>query len=340
MRNQRRQQISLSKPEEEDKPTPRTSRSSSSRRIVTPRQSPVRIERSTLVIPSGSPPGRNLVRRRKDKIVPRKRIREIPAFAAPKTCRGGGRAVTSRNLITRGAIKISGRKEALLVLLLSSIALLIWVYFFSGTLNINEIEVRGNRRLETSYIRALSGVGENTNLIWANSGAIISSLKQDPWVEEVRVSKKFPSRLVLEVKEREPVFQIHSNLHYYLVDENGFVISAEERSWPGLPQLFLPQALELEITSVLEGEDFHSAEEVLEHLPERLRPLLVAVSVTPEGRVTMHTGPGYSIILGPIEDLDRKMELAVLIVEEVVGKYRNIEYIDLSIPENPVIKPR
>ncbi len=313
----------------------------------------VRVERKTLFIQPGSSAEKREKARvggkrmaRASSVASRGSETDVPARRREKSGRektAPRRSAPSPEIAPRGkritGRKINGKRVTLAFLLLASCALLIWVYLFSEALKIDQIEVRGNNRLEASYICSLAGVGKNTNLIRADTGRIVSNLKQEPWVEEVQVSKNFPSRLVLEIKEREPIFQVLTNHQFFLVDGSGFVISMESEPLAGIPQLNLIPAPELEVTGTLQSEEFHWAAEAYRYLPQGLKSLLVGVSVVPGKGVTLFTSAGYSIILGSNQDLERKIELAVLILGEVARKYRRLEYIDVSMPDNPVIKP-
>ena len=96
----------------------------------------------------------------------------------------------------------------LLLGLFGSIALLVWVYFFTDTLHIDDIRVEGNQRTEAWRLDVLSGLSSRDNWLTFDRGRVISNLMQEPWVAEARVRKEFPNRVVLVIREREPVAQV------------------------------------------------------------------------------------------------------------------------------------
>ncbi len=99
-----------------------------------------------------------------------------------------------------------------------------------------------------------SGVRQHANILTFDLARIQRSLERVPLIEEVKVERVIPDRLVLQLKERKPVFRLEYlapeppdriGLRPYLVDGSGFVYSPflsrrelEGRGfWKELPEL-------------------------------------------------------------------------------------------------------
>jgi hypothetical protein len=128
----------------------------------------------------------------------------------------------------------SGRRGwlpwAILAIVMGAVALVA----NSPWLSVSEIEVVGSIRSETRARIATSGVGEGALLLWVDTGAIERAVRADPWVRDVRVSKVWPDRLVVEVAERRPLLWIEGILGWMLVAADGTVVDRAPEPEAGL----------------------------------------------------------------------------------------------------------
>lgn len=92
----------------------------------------------------------------------------------------------------------------------------------SPYLAIKEIKVGGNMRVSRAEILEMAGVNIGDNLLEINAADIKKGVRVNPWVSEANVSKNFPDRFNIEIKERRPVALINLD-SLYLVDENGTI---------------------------------------------------------------------------------------------------------------------
>ena len=129
-----------------------------------------------------------------------------------------------RTLKSRGAVRIFKAGVCLVFALLIIFGSL-HIYhelLKSPYLAIKEIKVGGNMRVSRAEILEMAGVNIGDNLLEINAADIKKGVRVNPWVSEVNVSKKFPDRFNIEIKERRPVALINLD-SLYLVDENGTI---------------------------------------------------------------------------------------------------------------------
>lgn len=239
----------------------------------------------------------------------------------------------------RRRTRIKWLRVLLLTGLLASIALLVWVYFFTDTLHVDDIRVEGNQRTEAWRLDVLSGLSSRDNWLTFDRGRVISNLMQEPWVAEARVRKEFPNRVVLVIREREPVAQVITPAGYCLVDEDGFIISANPTPWPAYPQLEGLQVEGLTIADTIPDGVFVDEMEVLKLMDDRMQARTSHIGPDQvHGMVLVMTG-GARIFLGDNEDMEKKIDTALLILDDVLKKYGRVDYVDVSSPANPVIMP-
>ncbi len=114
--------------------------------------------------------------------------------------------------------------------LLFSVAVLCltFIYVYSYLLSmpyfgIKEISVRGLKELTEKDILMLAAISPQQNLLSVNTEAAVRRVSANPWVKNVYVGRELPNRLVLEVRERNPVAMVKQASDFYLMDNEGFV---------------------------------------------------------------------------------------------------------------------
>jgi cell division protein FtsQ len=244
-----------------------------------------------------------------------------------------------RRTVKRPRARVKWGRVTLLFGLLASIAILAWVYLYTDTLHVDIIDVEGNSRTEASYLERLSGLSSTDNLLTFDRGKVISNLMQEPWVKEVRVRKDFPNRVVLVVTEREPLGQVAGETGYYLVDETGFLIAASPSPWPDVPLLEGLPVEGLAVTGTVTGDEFAEEMEVFRAMDETMRARTARIIPRTSHGMVLVTGEDVQIYLGDLADLGKKLGTAFLILDEMLVRYGNLSYIDVSSPANPVIMP-
>lgn len=120
-----------------------------------------------------------------------------------------------------------GRKLLLKLVVVTGLVLVIGGLGFSlykilaqsSFFQIVDIEIKGGQRLSKAELLELSGVDVQSNLVKINSSQVQNLLENHCWIERAVVSRKWPDRLLISVKERKPVAIINlaDGLHY--VDE-------------------------------------------------------------------------------------------------------------------------
>lgn len=125
----------------------------------------------------------------------------------------------------RGLIRRSGR----LVVVGSAAAAALWVghqtvrYAHSAeAFAIREILIEGNQHLEDIEVRRAARLQIGSNIFEVSSEQTRNYLLQHPWISEASVVRRLPSRVRIEVVERNPVALVALD-QLYLASEDGAV---------------------------------------------------------------------------------------------------------------------
>jgi len=270
----------------------------------------------------------------------RGRSRGVPT--APREIPKAARADMAREVASGGKGRKRGSRRGvrtlLLAALLASLGLMLWVYMYTDVLNVRSVVVEGNRRLQGSYIASLSGIGEHTHLLKMDVGEVERSILSEPYVAEVRVHRRFPYTVVLEVREREPLGIICQGGKYHLVDAEGVVVESLQESPGVFIEMRFPTQQVLYPGVRLEGEVFPSLVTLLQAVPSSLREVTTAVGRSHEDGLYLECW-GTKVIFGTTEDLARKVTIMDLALMQLSRRYGKLDYIDVSFPDRPVFKP-
>jgi cell division protein FtsQ len=147
--------------------------------------------------------------------------------------------------VTDAGPEPDGGRRAWPWLTLAAVVAAVGFALHSPWLSVHEIEIVGAVHSDPAPLIAAAGVGEGAILVWVDTGRLGRAVAVDPWVADVRVSRVWPDRLVVEVLEREPVAWMEGTTEWMLVASDGTVlgVAAEpgggylraELAFPDLP---------------------------------------------------------------------------------------------------------
>ena len=117
---------------------------------------------------------------------------------------------------------------------LAVLALTALILSFTPIFTVDSIEVKGNTHYSADEIISMGHAVPGKNLIYKADKAVIQKyLEQNPYIKSAEVNRKFPSTLVINVKERTPVMTIRYDDDYLVLDGEGILLQ-KSRTKPKL----------------------------------------------------------------------------------------------------------
>lgn len=95
---------------------------------------------------------------------------------------------------------------------------------------ITTMKIDGNRKVSKEQITALSKVDIHSNLMAIDVGQVKSLLESHPWIARAEVSRDWPNRLLITVKEKNPVALLNRNAGLFYMDNKGRIIAVASSS--------------------------------------------------------------------------------------------------------------
>ncbi|MBV4419107.1 FtsQ-type POTRA domain-containing protein [Clostridium tyrobutyricum] len=90
--------------------------------------------------------------------------------------------------------------------------------------NIKYIKVYGNKSIDVNEIKSLSKISMGNNIFYINVNKLEKNILRNPYIGSVKISRKLPSQININVAERNAIFYIKMDNKFYIVDKFGILL--------------------------------------------------------------------------------------------------------------------
>jgi len=238
----------------------------------------------------------------------------------------------SRSLVVKVGV-------ALGVIAVATAGVLIWLVFFTGAFGITTVEVKGNGIRTADYIRQESGAAAYHDIVTLPVGRISEKLEQDPWIRRARVSRRPLHTVIITVEERSPVALLDCKGARFVVDGTGWVIEGAPAGGPvSLPVISGGDMSTPKIGAPIADRRVRDCVTVMSGMSQQLRSSM-AMANPFDGRGQVFVSKdGFQVVYGSGSEKARKNEVLEAIMIDARNNGRSTEYIDVRVPDSPVIK--
>ncbi|MEI7890739.1 MAG: FtsQ-type POTRA domain-containing protein [bacterium] len=235
------------------------------------------------------------------------------------------------------------------LLLISFIAVTIYIVFFSPYLKISNIVVAGAKELDNAQLQAVVGVSldgkylgiiPRNNFLFISQGKVEKILSQNfKKIKTIKVSKRFPDSVDINIEERNALLVWCSNEKCFMLDENGIAYSEADFSSQELIQNNLLQIVDKSGKEVEIGSDIvdFSYEQYMLGIKDQLAKIgfeIIDQYFTPSRmaqEINVKTSQGTEFYFSTQYSLEGAMKtLETIFKKEITGdKKNNVAYFDL-----------
>lgn len=139
------------------------------------------------------------------------------------------------------------------------------LFLLSPVFNVNKITVKNNNKVTTEEIISLSGIqiGENT-FKYINID-VSEKIKSNSYIEEVKITRKYPSEIIIDVIERNADYYISISSQRAYINNQGYVVEISQAEYD-VPQIsgFKTAKENITLGSRLIEEDLYELEKIIE----------------------------------------------------------------------------
>lgn len=98
----------------------------------------------------------------------------------------------------------------------------------SPIFNIQEIQVLNTNRVSSDTIISLSGINKGENIFRFVSTKAMNNIKQNAYIEDVKIKRVIPNKVQIEITEREPKFSIPVLGEFAYINTQGYILEVTQ----------------------------------------------------------------------------------------------------------------
>ncbi|MGA8994308.1 MAG: FtsQ-type POTRA domain-containing protein, partial [Nocardioidaceae bacterium] len=221
---------------------------------------------------------------------------------------------------------LAWRLVVIAVLGVGVVAVATWLVFFSAVLAVEGVRVEGNEVLSAAAVRRAADVPLGAPLATADLDAVTARVARLRAVRTVDVSRSWPDRVRIAVRERRAVAVVERDGTGRLrgVDADGVAFRGYAARPTGLPRIRVGRRAGQEAVA--------EAAAVAGALPADVARRVAFIRVQTVDTISLRLRDGRTVRWGSAEDsADKSRVLAVLLGQQA-------GYYDVSVPGRPVIR--
>lgn len=182
----------------------------------------------------------------------------------------------------------------------------------SGTLfSVQQVEFAGVVTLDQGELMEMTGIGLGDNLLALDTGKVAEHLEAHPMLDVIRVDRRYPHTVYIQIREREPWAVIESMGNFVVLDEDMTVMAVRSELPAGQYPLIvgvIPVEYEPGTKIALDDAPQQKAMEdlLLALYAEDAAELIDTVDMTNAQNITMQAENGIRIVVGDTELVDNK----------------------------------
>lgn len=206
------------------------------------------------------------------------------------------------------------------------LVIVIILLLLSPIFNIKEIEIHGNNKISTATILSLLSINENTNIFKETNKSITEKIKQNQYIDTVSITRELPSKLKINIKERNVDYMLEVGNSYAYIDNQGYILETSNEKAEGKVKL---QGYETSVEHIIAGnrmctndlEKLKSITQIINSANNLdLTKLITSINIEDEDEYIIYMeSEQKTIYLGNNSNLDVKMLYIQTILEKEKG---------------------
>lgn len=211
---------------------------------------------------------------------------------------------------------------------------------------IKEVVVNGAKMLDPDQVRTLAAIPLGENLFYVDLGRSRANLQKINAVKTIKFFRLPPSTILINVTERQPVASLIFPNRSVFIDEDGYILNQNDNlklDMINLAELAVVTGLSERAVMETSQVDKEMAGLVLQ-LITRLKQFLpgshLQIDLASFDNISFQLDDLLLVRLGSTDQLARKMEVFEGLLPQVAGKWPEVTYIDVRLPDCPVIRFR
>ena len=218
---------------------------------------------------------------------------------------------------------------------------LMYLILANSGVKVEKIEVVGNQVITAEDVISLCGISEGNDLFRVDTVAAENQIRMHVIIDDVNVRVRPFDTVLIEVTEKNAVAGFMVDDTYFYLDANKVVVAESDTVDEILPMFSgfdLPSFVSIGLP--LEDPRLDSDLEIAEAMKGRFDGSTIEIAAISDSVNNVYVN-GIEIRLGSLSRFDAKISaLESLLKTMSVQKLESLEYIDISLPDDPVMMER
>lgn len=200
----------------------------------------------------------------------------------------------------------------------------------SPIFNIKDIKVMNNNQVSSYTIISLSELKQDENIFKFYKNNVINKIKENPYIENVKIQRKIPNKIEIEVKERVAKYSVDYMGKYAYINTQGYILEIAEES----KDMTIIQGITTAEDEVVPGkrlndDDLNKLEDVIKILDSAnengLEGKVTSIDISNKNEYSIYIEKeNKKVHLGDSTNLSNKILYVISIIEAEKGKQGDI----------------
>lgn len=200
------------------------------------------------------------------------------------------------------------------------------LFLMSPLFNIKKISINGNAKITNEEMISLSRINIDENIFKLNKKEVTQNIKENAYIESIKISRKLPDEIIVTVKERVATYMLEFANGFVYINNQGYMLEITEEKL-NVPKIrdFATPIEQIKVGNRLVKEDLQKLETVLKIMKSAesngINELITDISIKDEENyVLILEGENKTVYLGDATSINTRMLYLQKIIEENKGK--------------------
>lgn len=243
-------------------------------------------------------------------------------------------------LIKKKRAKVRKRMMVCIIILVS---VLVTLCLKLTIFNVTSLQIVGNKNVTKEEIIASSHIAVGSNIFTIKTKNAINNILKNPYIVNVKVKRKLPNKIKVEISERKATFYTNFNKEFYIIDNEGRIL--EKTSEIKNNNLIEVKDLDISKSKVGELITFENEDRInllnelcdeIYNYNEKEERKITSIELSNFIDIKLYCNSDLYIKIGTQEDINNKLMKALNILKS--DQLKGMKgYVDVSFNGNPVI---
>lgn len=200
-------------------------------------------------------------------------------------------------------------------------------FLLSSFFNIRKIEIVGNNKLTKDEAISLSQIEIEENTFKLSKNKIEKNIKQNAYVESVKIKRNLPSTILIEIEERVPTYMItFANAYAYINNQGYFVEISKEKLELPIITGYATKEEDIQLGERLCTEDLQKLDDILQIMKaaesNEIANIVTKINISDKQDYVLELkSEKKTVHVGDTSNLSTKM----LYIKEIIEQNKKIE---------------